>query len=71
MGSTSRNTIPLLVLVLAFAAIALAQQNEPRASGGPATAPANAAPTSAQPQSEQVEGTATVMKVKTRLVLWM
>lgn len=68
MGSSARGTIPLLVLVVAFAAITLAQQPAPVATGqaAPAT-PANATP--AQPQSEPVEGTATVMKVKTRLVV--
>lgn len=68
MGSSSRNTIPVLVLVLAFVAITLAQQPAPPAIGqsAPAT-PANAAPD--QSQSEPIEGTATVMKVKTRLVV--
>lgn len=69
MGRSWRNTIPLLVLVLAFAAITLAQQTTPPAIGGPATAPASTAPTPAQPQSEHLEGTAAVLKVKTRLVV--
>ncbi len=69
MGSSSRNTIPLLVLVLAFAAITLAQQTEPSAIGGAAATPQNAPATPAQQQSEPVEGTAAVLKVKTRLVV--
>ena len=70
MGSSSRNTIPLLLLVTAFAAITLAQQTTPPAADGTATtAPQNAAPSPASPQSEQVEGTAAVLKVKTRLVV--
>jgi VWFA-related protein len=58
-----------MVLVLAFAAITLAQQPAPPATGEAAATPANAAPTPAQPQSEPVESAATVLKVKTRLVL--
>jgi VWFA-related protein len=70
MGSSARNTIPLLLLILAFAAITLAQQATPSPAGGATvTAPANAAPTPASPQSENVEGTAAVLKVKTRLVV--
>ncbi|MGZ4899053.1 MAG: VWA domain-containing protein [Candidatus Angelobacter sp.] len=70
MGSSARNTIPLLLLILAFAAISLAQQTTPPAAGGAATtAPANAAATPAAPQQESVEGTAAVLKVKTRLVV--
>jgi len=65
MGSFARNTFLVLVLVLAFAVITLAQQSAPPA----AATPANDASTQAQPQSEPVEGTATVMKVKTRLVV--
>ena len=68
MGNYLRNTVPLMVLVLAFAAITLAQQPAPPATGEAAAAP-NAAPTPAQPQSEPVESAATVLKVKTRLVL--
>jgi len=70
MGGSVRNPIPLLLLVIALAAITLAQQATPPAAAGAAnTAPANAAPTQAQPQSEQVEGPAAVLKVKTRLVV--
>jgi VWFA-related protein len=69
MGNSLRNTVPLLVLVLAFAAIALAQQSAPPPTGGATATPANAAPTPSQPQSEPVEGTAAVLKVKTRLVV--
>ncbi|HEY5029258.1 MAG TPA: VWA domain-containing protein [Candidatus Angelobacter sp.] len=70
MGSSARNTIPLLLLILAFAAITLAQQATPSPAGdATGTAPANAAPTPASSQSENVEGTAAVLKVKTRLVV--
>src|SRR6476620_9456534 len=76
MGGSSRNTTPLLVLVMAFAAIALAQQTTTPTSGGAAaTAPANPAPPQAAaanpvaPQSENVEGTAAALKVKSRLVV--
>ncbi len=69
MGSSSRNPIPLLLLILAFAAIALAQQATPPAAAGAASAQANAAPTPDSQQSESVEGTAAVLKVKTRLVV--
>jgi VWFA-related protein len=70
MSSSSRNIIPLLLLVTAFATITLAQQATPSAAGETATtAPQNAAPSPASPQSEQVEGTAAVLKVKTRLVV--
>jgi VWFA-related protein len=72
MGSSARNTIPLVLLILA-AAIALAQQAAPHAADGTASsAPSNAAPTppaAAAMQSESVEGTAAVLKVKTRLVV--
>src|SRR5712672_1843178 len=70
MRTSSRNIIPFVVLVLAFAAITLAQQSTPSAATqtAPAT-PANAASASGQSQSEPVEGTATVLKVKTRLVV--
>jgi VWFA-related protein len=69
MGSTARNTIPFLLLILAFAAITLAQQATPSPAGGATvTAPANTAPP-ASSQSENVEGTAAVLKVKTRLVV--
>jgi VWFA-related protein len=69
MGSSARNPIPLLLLILAFAAITLAQQATPSPAGGATvTAPANTAPP-ASSQSENVEGTAAVLKVKTRLVV--
>ncbi|MCU1254095.1 MAG: VWFA-related domain protein [Candidatus Angelobacter sp.] len=69
MGTSSRNTIPLLLLVMAFAAIVLAQEPTLPAAGGTTTAtPPNAA-SPASPQSEHVEGTAAVLKVKTRLVV--
>jgi VWFA-related protein len=70
MRTSSRNIIPFIVLVLAFAVITVAQQSTPPAAtqSAPAT-PANAAPASGQSQSEPVEGTATVLKVKTRLVI--
>lgn len=68
MDRSLRNTIPLLVLVLAFAAIALAQQTTPAATDG-AAAPQNTPATQAQPQLEHLEGTAAVLKVKTRLVV--
>ncbi|HEY2915086.1 MAG TPA: hypothetical protein VGK21_17090, partial [Candidatus Angelobacter sp.] len=68
MGSSSRSIIRILVLALAFAAVTLAQQNAAPAGGEPATAPQAGAPTPAQTQP-QVEGTAAVLKVKTRLVV--
>jgi VWFA-related protein len=70
MGSSSSNTIPLLILILAVATIALAEQTTPPAAGGTATeAQANTTPPPDSPQSESVEGTAAVLKVKTRLVV--
>jgi VWFA-related protein len=70
MGRSKSNFVPLLLLLLACAAVMLAQQSTPPATGQSApAAPANAAPASAQPQSEHVEGTAAVLKVKTRLVV--
>ncbi|HEX3154280.1 MAG TPA: VWA domain-containing protein [Candidatus Angelobacter sp.] len=68
MGNSCRNIIALPVLAFVFAAITPAQQPAPSIAG-PATTPASAAPTPAQSQSEQVEGTAAVLKVKTRLVV--
>lgn len=68
MGRSSRNTIPLLVLVLAFAAITLAQQTQPPTSTEAASTPQSATPNSPA-QQEQVEGTAAVLKVKTRMVV--
>ncbi|HEV7521240.1 MAG TPA: VWA domain-containing protein [Candidatus Angelobacter sp.] len=73
MGSSSRSTVPLLILVLSFAAIALAQQATPASGGVAGTSLANqvpaATPNSVPLQSESVEGTAAVLKVKTRLVV--
>src|SRR5882757_1524400 len=73
MGSSSSNTIPRLILVLSFAAIALAQQATPASGGIAGTSSANqvpaAAPNPVPLQSESVEGTAAVLKVKTRLVV--
>jgi VWFA-related protein len=68
MGNSLRNVILLSVLVLAFEATP-AQQAAPPSVAQPAATPANAAPTPAQSQSEHVEGTAAVLKVKTRLVV--
>jgi len=68
MRTSSRNIIPAVILVLAFA-VALAQQSAPPAAGEATTAIQNAAPTPPQSQSQPVEGTATVLKVKTRLVI--
>jgi VWFA-related protein len=68
MGRSSRNTIPLLVLVLVFAAITLAQQTQPPTGTEAASTPQSAPPNSPA-QSEQVEGTAAVLKVKTRMVV--
>jgi hypothetical protein len=62
MGRSSRSIVRILVLALGFAAVTLAQQNAPPTGGEAATA-------SAQPQPAQVEGTAAVLKVKTRLVV--
>src|SRR4051812_45787288 len=69
MRRSSGSIICILVFTLAFSAVTLAQQTAPPAGGEAATASQAAAPTPAQPQSEQVEGTAAVLKVKTRLVV--
>jgi VWFA-related protein len=69
MGTSSRNIIAVAVLIFAFAAITLAQQTAPPAAAEATTTLQNAAPTQPQSQSEPVEGTATVLKVKTRLVI--
>ncbi|HEV7550824.1 MAG TPA: VWA domain-containing protein, partial [Candidatus Angelobacter sp.] len=73
MGSSSSKTIPRLILVLSFAAITLAQQATPASGGIVGTPSANQVPAAAQNpvplQSESVEGTAAVLKVKTRLVV--
>jgi VWFA-related protein len=65
MCPSLRNTISLAGLLLAIAAVPLAQQT-PQPDGQAAAAAAPQAP--AQPQSEN-QGTATVLKVKTRLVI--
>jgi VWFA-related protein len=62
-----RNTISLACLLLAIAVVPLAQQVTPPAGEAPATAAA-APQAPAQPQAES-QGTATVLKVKTRLVI--
>ncbi|MCU1331837.1 MAG: hypothetical protein JWM08_829, partial [Candidatus Angelobacter sp.] len=73
MGSSSSNTIPRLILVLSFVAIALAQQATPASGGIAGTPSANQVPAGTPNpvplQSESVEGTAAVLKVKTRLVV--
>jgi len=69
MGRSSRSIIPILVLALGFAAVTLAQQNTAPAGGEAATAPQAGAPTPAQTQPAQAEGTAAILKVKTRLVV--
>jgi len=66
MCPSLRNTIFFIGLLLAIAVVPLAQQTSLPAGEAPATA---AAPqTSAQPQPES-QGTATVLKIKTRLVI--
>jgi len=62
-----RNTIFFAGLLLAIAVVTLAQQTAPPA-GQPAATPAAAPQASAQPQPES-QGTATVLKIKTRLVI--
>lgn len=69
MGGSSRSIVRILVLALGFAAVTLAQQNAVPAGGEAATAPQAGAPAPAQSQPPQVEGTAAVLKVKTRLVV--
>ncbi len=69
MGGSSRNIVRILVLALGFAAVTLAQQSAAPAGGEAATAPQAAAPNPDQTQPAQVEGTAAVLKVKTRLVV--
>jgi VWFA-related protein len=67
MCPSLRNTISLAGLLLAIAAVPLAQQTPPPASQpAPAAAAAPQAPAQPQPESQ---GTATVLKVKTRLVI--
>jgi len=62
-----RNTIFFAGLLLAIAVVPLAQQTAPPA-GQPAATPAAAPQASAQPQPES-QGTATFLKIKTRLVI--
>jgi VWFA-related protein len=70
MRSSARNFISFLFLLMACAAVPLAQQSTPTSPGESGrSAPVNAAPASTQSPSEPVEGTATVLKVKTRLVI--
>ena len=69
MGRSSRIILRILVLALGFATVTLAQQNTAPAGGEAATAPQAGAATPAQTQPTQVEGTAAVLKVKTRLVV--
>lgn len=69
MGGSSRSIVRILVLALAFAAVTLAQQSTAPAGGGAATAPQAGAAAPAPSQAPQVEGTAAVLKVKTRLVV--
>jgi len=68
MSRSSRIILRILVLALGFATVTLAQQNTAPAGGEAATTP-QAAATPAQSQPAQVEGTAAVLKVKTRLVV--
>lgn len=69
MGSSSRSIVRILILALGFAAVTLAQQNAAPAGGEAATAPQAGTATPAPSQAPQVEGTAAVLKVKTRLVV--
>ncbi len=66
MWCSLRNTISLAGLLLAIAIVPLAQQTLPPAGQAPATTAAPQAPAQAEPESQ---GTATVLKVKTRLVI--
>src|SRR5215467_3478635 len=66
MCPSLRNTISLIGLLLAIAIVPVAQQTSSPASEPPATAAVPQTP--AQPQPEN-QGTATVLKVKTRLVI--
>jgi len=66
MCPSLRNTISLIGLLLAIAVVPLAQQTSSPAGEAPASAAAPQSP--AQPQPENL-GTATVLKVKTRLVI--
>ena len=66
MGTGSRNPIPFIVLLIAIAVAALAQQTSPAAG-----TPAAQVPTTpqAQPQPGEQPAPATVLKVRTRLVI--
>jgi len=68
MSRSSRIILRILILALGFATVTLAQQKTAPAGGEAATTP-QAAATPAQTQPAQVEGTAAVLKVKTRLVV--
>ncbi|HEV8494505.1 MAG TPA: hypothetical protein VGR76_19665, partial [Candidatus Angelobacter sp.] len=65
MCPSLRNTVSIIGLLLAIAAVPLAQQTPSPAGEAPAPAAPQA---SAQPQPES-QGTATVLKIKTRLVI--
>lgn len=67
MGCSLRYTICLAALLIAIAAVPLAQQSPPPA-GQPAANAAATPQAPAQPQPES-QGSATVLKVKTRLVI--
>jgi VWFA-related protein len=69
MGKPSRTTIPLLLLALVFAAATTAQQTATPPTGTADNAPQNATANPGPQQSEPIEGTATVLKVKSRLVV--
>lgn len=73
MGSGSRNSIPFLVLLIALAVAALAQQTSPAPSATATNAqtPALQTPASqqAQAQTGEQQTPATVLKVRTRLVI--
>lgn len=76
MGNASRNSIHFIVLLIALAVVAFAQQTAPPASGTATNAQATAtqapATTQIQPPQAQPEGkpgTAAILKVKTRLVI--
>ena len=69
MGKPSRIAIPLLLLVLVFAAATTAQQTATPPTGTADHAPQNATANPGPQQSEPIEGTAAVLKVKSRLVV--
>lgn len=66
MCPSLRNTISFFGLLLAIAVVPLAQEASPPAGQAPAAAAAPQTPAQPQPESQ---GTATVLKVKTRLVV--